>query len=67
MNNELRDAAVRAISNYIHQELFEITQSADMLPFIKDQAESIIISIDKSITINYFAALIPVNNQLTTP
>lgn len=32
MNNELRDAAVRAISNYIHQELFEITQSADMLP-----------------------------------
>lgn len=49
MNNELRDAAVRAISNYIHQELFEITQSADMLPFIKDQAESIIISIDKSI------------------
>ena len=60
MENDLREQAIRAISNYMHNELFEITGDTKMLPFLKNQAENIINICDKAI--NQTKNLVKSNN-----
>lgn len=49
MENDLREIAVRAIANYMHHELFELTKSAEMLPWIKDSANDLLTVADNAI------------------
>ena len=45
-NSDLRRAAVKAITDYMHHELFEITGDTKMLPFFEKQSDSLMSSID---------------------
>lgn len=48
-NQDLRESAVRAITNYMHHELFALTQSTNMLPFMREQANALLDGIDRAI------------------
>jgi hypothetical protein len=48
-NEDLRKPAVECIANYMHHELFEISKTADMLPWIREQASQIMGMVDKAI------------------
>lgn len=47
--SELRDAAVRAIANYMHHELYDLTKTNEMLPWLTFQASAILDAADKAI------------------
>jgi hypothetical protein len=48
-NDELREAAVGAVANYMHHELFEITGDTQMLPWLTEQAKYIMSICDSAI------------------
>ncbi len=49
LNKDLRDAAINAIANYMHYELYEKGVPENMLPFMKIQAELLMTGCDNAI------------------
>ena len=50
MTNDLREQAIRAISNYMHDGLFDITGDTKMFSFIREQAEILVGACDNAIS-----------------
>lgn len=48
-NDDLRKVAVEAIANYMHHELFEITKSTEMLPWLRNSASELMDGCDRAI------------------
>lgn len=48
-NADLRKAAITAIANYMHHELFEITGDTKMLPWMEAQGEQFMEMIDRGV------------------
>lgn len=48
-NSDLRKEAANAITNYMHHELFCITGDTQMLPWLREQGDSLMDMVDRAI------------------
>ena len=46
---DLREQAIRAIANYMHDRLYDEVAPVNMLPWLREQAESIVDMCDRAI------------------